>query len=192
MKRRKLFRLTLTAVFIAVTCALTWVIRIPTPSRGYINLGDCAVIIGAFVLGPVYGAIAGGIGSALADLLGGYPQYIPATLIIKAAMAVTAAAVIKLFSKKGIRLSGAAVLAGGVAAAVLMVSGYFLYESLIYDGIAAAIPGIPGNAVQGVAGAVGAYFISKVLTRSGIVKKIQTQQVKKPDDDTENGGEGAD
>lgn len=48
--------------------------------QGYVNLGDCAVLMSAWVLGPLYGGAAAGIGSALADLLSGYAHYVPAPL----------------------------------------------------------------------------------------------------------------
>ena len=66
------------------------VIRVPSPTGGYMNLGDTVVLLGAFLLGPWYGALAGGIGSAMADALAGYMVYAPATLVIKAVMAILA------------------------------------------------------------------------------------------------------
>jgi len=42
------------------------------------------VYITALLFGPLIGAFAGGVGSMFADLLLGYPQFAPATLIIKA------------------------------------------------------------------------------------------------------------
>ena len=79
--------LTLAALFTAMTTVATLLIQIPTPTKGYVNLGDSIVNIAAWVLGPVYGAAAAGIGSALADIISGYVVYAPATLVIKAAMA---------------------------------------------------------------------------------------------------------
>lgn len=59
------------ALFAALSCAATMSIRIPTPGTGgYIHPGDAIVILSGIVLGPVWGFLAGGIGSALADLLG--------------------------------------------------------------------------------------------------------------------------
>ena len=83
MKHQKLYRLVLAALFAALTFVATNIIRVPIPATdGYINLGDCVVLLGAFLLGPVYGAAAGGIGSALADILSGYAVFAPGTFVI--------------------------------------------------------------------------------------------------------------
>ena len=93
-------QLVLTALFAALGCAATLVLQIPSPTGGYLNLGDAVVILGAFLLGPVYGAAAGGLGPAMADLLSGYAAYVPATLVIKAVMALTAAGLFRAMRKK--------------------------------------------------------------------------------------------
>ena len=54
------------ALFTAVTFVGTILIRIPV-GIGYVNFGDAVVMIAAVVLGPVGAALAGGLGSALAD-----------------------------------------------------------------------------------------------------------------------------
>ena len=87
MKQTKLRTLILAAMFAALTCVATMIIHIPSPIGGYFNLGDCMVLLSAFVLGPVWGTAAGGIGSALADVICGYFVYAPGTLVIKALMA---------------------------------------------------------------------------------------------------------
>ena len=61
-------KLVFSGLFAALCCVMTMVIQIPSPT-GYVNLGDCMILLGALALGPVYGALAGGIGSALADIL---------------------------------------------------------------------------------------------------------------------------
>ena len=91
MKQTKLRTLILAAMFAALTCVATMIIHIPSPIGGYFNLGDCMVLLSAFVLGPVWGTAAGGIGSALADVICGYFIYAPGTLVIKALMALAAA-----------------------------------------------------------------------------------------------------
>ena len=87
-----LFRaMVMTALLAALACVATLVIRIPSPTGGYMNLGDTVVLLSAYLLGPAWGAVAAGLGSALADLFSGYTAYVPATLLIKALMAAAAA-----------------------------------------------------------------------------------------------------
>lgn len=76
MPLQKLQKLVLAALFAALTAVMTTVIRIPSPMSGYVNLGDCAVLLSAWILGPGLGCAAAGIGSMLSDLLG-YPLYAP-------------------------------------------------------------------------------------------------------------------
>lgn len=128
MRHAKLQKVVLAALFAALTYVATNLIHIPTPgTNGYVNLGDCMVLLGAFLLGPVYGAAAGGIGSMLADLLLGYMSYAPFTLLIKGLMGLTAALLFRAAEKK----TGTTVAAvtAGLAAECLMVLGYFAVES---------------------------------------------------------------
>lgn len=87
MNSKKIKTMTLAALLAAFACVATMLIQVPTPTKGYVNLGDCIVNISAWLLGPVYGAAAAGIGSAMADVISGYIVYAPATLIIKGLMA---------------------------------------------------------------------------------------------------------
>lgn len=48
-----------------------------------IHLGNAFVVLGAYLLGGVYGGLAGAIGLALADILGGYAASAPRTFITK-------------------------------------------------------------------------------------------------------------
>ncbi|MFC2029092.1 ECF transporter S component, partial [Chloroflexota bacterium] len=74
--------LALTAVMTAVVFVLTSLVRVPTPARGYIHLGDSAIFFSAFAFGPLVGGISGGLGTALADISGGYPQWAVFSLLI--------------------------------------------------------------------------------------------------------------
>ena len=126
----KIKMMTLSALLAAFTAVATIMIQIPTPTKGYVNLGDCIVNIAAWVLGPAYGAAAAGIGSSLADIISGYTMYAPVTLVIKALMAAasffTFRAVNKRFSNTVSRIIAAS------AAELVMVTGYTLYEVIIY------------------------------------------------------------
>ena len=48
------------AMFAALICVATMIIRIPTIG-GYLNLGDCVVLLSGWVLGPAFGFCAAGI-----------------------------------------------------------------------------------------------------------------------------------
>ena len=91
MRASRWSRLVYTALFTALTTVATLVIQVPSPMSGYVNLGDAMVLLSAWILGPVYGTAAAGIGSMLADLLSGYAYYAPGTLVIKCLMAFVAA-----------------------------------------------------------------------------------------------------
>ena len=169
--RDHILKITTTAVMIALTCVLTLAVKIPTPTKGYLNLGDCLVLLSGWLLGPVWGAVAGGVGSALADLFAGYPIYVPGTLIIKAVMAAAVALVPRLFPGREKGLSRMGLIAAAVLAEGFMVAGYWLYEAaVIGEGFAAALAGVSGNVFQGIAGVAGSYFLVGVLSHTGLVR----------------------
>lgn len=168
---QRLLQITTTAVMIAFTCVLTMVVRIPSPTKGYLNLGDAAVLLSGWLLGPVFGPIAGGIGSALADLLSGYPIYAPGTLVIKALMALAVALVPIRFSDGERSRPRLGFMIASVIAESWMTAGYYFYEAaVIGEGFAAALLGVPGNAVQGIVGAVGAYMLIELLSRTAFFR----------------------
>lgn len=78
-------QLALTAVSTSLVCVATIVFSIYVPqTRGFFNLGETMVYSVALIFGPLVGSFAGGVGSMFADILLGYYQYAPATLVIKA------------------------------------------------------------------------------------------------------------
>lgn len=83
---RGAIKASVTAVFTALVAAATMVFSIYVPAtRGYFNIGETMVYTTAILFGPLIGALAGGIGSMISDVLLGYSQYAPGTLVIKAA-----------------------------------------------------------------------------------------------------------
>ena len=74
-----------TAVMTAVVFGLTFLVRVPTPTMGYVHLGDAAIFFAAFAFGPWVGGVAGGLGTALADIQGGYTQWAIYSLLINGA-----------------------------------------------------------------------------------------------------------
>ena len=65
-------KVVLAALMAALACVATMIIKIPSPLKGYLNLGDCVVLAAGWILSPAYAFLAAGIGSALADLFSGY------------------------------------------------------------------------------------------------------------------------
>lgn len=88
MSDSKIKKMVLTALLAALTCVATMIIQIPSPMNGYVNLGDCFVLLSGWLLGPWLGFAAGGIGSMLADIFTGYAHYAPGTLVIKGLVAL--------------------------------------------------------------------------------------------------------
>ncbi len=148
MKTRKLVMASMLA---SLACVATMIIKIPSPLKGYLNLGDCIVLLSGWFLSPFYGFMAAGIGSALADLFSGYVTYAPATFIIKGIMAAAAYYGFKLLNKKLPQV--AAYIVSGVVSEIIMVLGYYVFEGFLYGFIPSAV-NIPANAVQGLAGLI--------------------------------------
>ena len=152
----------------ALTCVATMVIKIPSPMQGYLNLGDCVVLLSAWLLPPVYGFCSAGIGSMLADLFSGYATYAPATFIIKGIMALIAHFGFKLLSKK---LKGifSQIISGAVAEA-FMVLGYLAFESFLYGFVPSLVNVLP-NACQGLAGLILGVLLIKIFEKNKIILK---------------------
>ncbi len=158
------------ALLAAVTCVATLVIHIPSPLNGYINLGDCFVLLSGWLLGPVYGFLAAGVGSALADLFLGYAVYAPATFIIKGLVALVAYLLIKAFGK--INNKTVAYVLSGIIAELVMIGGYYVFEGFMYGFIESAVNILP-NGVQAVAGIVCATLLIAVINKTGVLKKLK-------------------
>lgn len=169
---KKVYQLVLASLFAALTYVMTMVVQVPSPMQGYVNLGDCAVLLSAWLLGPLYGGAAAGIGSMLADLLSGYAHYAPGTFAIKLAMAVAAALIFRALQSRASHNLLLSQAVSGVVAETIMVVGYFGYASLWLGKGLAAAASIPGNIVQGVFGLVAAIAVYAVLNKSRVLARI--------------------
>ena len=155
-------KIVISALMAALTLVATMIVKIPSPLKGYVNLGDCIVLLSGWLLSPAYGFLAAGIGSAFADVFSGYFVYAPATFLIKGLMAVIAYYGFKmLYNNLGNLLSR---IAAGIVAEIVMVLGYFVFEGLLY-GFTPSLVNIPANAVQGVAGVIIGVLLIKVFDK---------------------------
>lgn len=163
MADTKIKKMTTSALFMALTCIATMIIKLPTPGTGgYVHLGDAFVILSGILLGPVYGAIAGGIGSALADLLGGYFIYVPITLIVKALMAAGVSLIYHNLAQKLHNPVLKCILCG-IYATVVVAGGYLFFESFMYGN--AALASVPANIGQGLSGLVISTILLPILQK---------------------------
>ncbi len=182
----KIKKLTMSALLAALTAVSVLVVQIPMPGTGYLNLGDGIVLLCGLLLGPLYGAAAAGIGSAIADLISGYVIYAPATLVIKGLTAVTAYKVFKALSGKdgGGAIAKNAIseearkkvvphtVFSGIIGELVMVIGYLLYEGLVVlrggslaASFSAALSSVPFNLIQGAAGVLASAILHPLLLR---------------------------
>lgn len=161
-------KIVITALIASLVCVATMIIKIPSGLNGYVNLGDCMVLVAGWMLSPVYAFAAAGIGSALADLFSGYVIYAPVTFVIKGVMALVACFGLSLMQKKLGRLPSQ--LIGGVVAEIIMIAGYYVFEGFMY-GFAPSLINIPANAVQGAAGLIFGIVLIKILEKSKLTLK---------------------
>ena len=164
-------KIVMAALLAAFACVATMSIRIPTPGTGgYIHPGDAIVILSGVILGPSWGLLAAGIGSAMADLRGGYFIYVPITFVIKGAVALAAGVIYRHMGKTA-RSRYTAVVLGGIADMVLVAGGYFLCECVLYSP-AAAVASVPANLIQGIGGLVIGAVLYPVLIAIPDIRRI--------------------
>jgi uncharacterized membrane protein len=168
LKSNHLRKLILTALFTALTCLATAMISDPAPLVGYVHVGDVLVLCSAFLLGPLWGAVAAGLGSALADVFLAYAIYAPATLVIKAAFAMVAALTARALRSLPV---GFGRFLGGVLGGILMALGYFVYEAFALGYGVGAAANIPASLLQAALGIV----VSLPLI--ALVEKTRAKQI---------------
>lgn len=136
----------------AVTCAT--LLSVPMPGfRLYFNLGEGIIYSVALIFGGPAGALCGGMGAALADLLLGYTLWAPFTFCIKAAEGY-------IVGKMAPRGTKSALFCG----AVIMVTAYTLMASVLY-GRAAAPVELFTDIIQSGIGIICALFLVPHLRR---------------------------
>lgn len=174
-RMKKTTQIVMTAMMMGLVLLMTYIIRVPIPAtEGYIHLGDCMIFMAVLILGWKWGAVAAGLGSALADLLGGYAYYAPITLVVKAAMAAvvglfTEAALRKGFSRNGIRVMEVVGMALG---GLVMCAGYYVAESIMYGNWLLPVASIPMNILQFVVGMVLATILATALYKTSVSGKM--------------------
>lgn len=159
-------------LLIALVAVCTMVLQIPvSATQGYVHLGDSMILLVGVFFGSRYGMIAGGVGSALADLLSGYAHWAPFTLIIKGVMGWLIG---KLAAGAGSRerFFTARNLLAAVVGILWMVFGYFIGGGILKSSFVVAATSIPENLVQGVAGVVIFMVVGVALHKADLYKIV--------------------
>jgi len=170
--RNNIYRMVMTALIMGLIMLATFTFRIPSPfTHGYVHLGDTVIFLGVLVLGKKNGSVAAGVGSALADIIGGYGAYAPWTLIIKALMAFVMASFIDLMVKKGssgVKIMGMAAyeLMGMVFGGLVMTAGYAVADGVFAGNMLAGLLGVPANIGQFVVGMILASVLAGALYKT--------------------------
>lgn len=157
-KQRAVIQLSLMAIMSALVTVGTLIIRIPNPMGGYFNLGDVMIFVAALTFNPLIGGIAGGLGSAIADIIG-FPLFAIPTLVIKGLEGLLASLIT---NKKNVFRDILAVVAAGTE----MVIGYLLVELYVLQwGLGGALAEVPANIAQVTIGGLVGIPIALVLRR---------------------------
>lgn len=168
-------KICITALFTALILVATAYIKIPI-ALGYIHLGDLFIIISAFFLPIELCAPAAMLGAGLADLIAGYVNYIPITILAKGLMAV----IIRAFIAED-KIVIWKIIVGALASSIVMQLVYFIYEGFYY-GWSLAIANIPTALIQPavsiVLGSVAIIAFSKVKMLMSMRKELTFRKKK--------------
>lgn len=155
-KQKAVIQLSLMAIMSALVTVGTLIVRIPNPMGGYFNVGDVMIFVAALTFNPLIGGVAGGLGSAIADIIG-FPVFAVPTFVIKGLEGLLASLI------KNKRSVFRDILAVAVAGAEMVV-GYFLVEYFIW-GIGDALLELPANIAQIAIGGLVGIPIALILRR---------------------------
>ncbi len=145
MSRIRPATIAIAAMMTAIAAVFTLLARVPIPAtQGYFHFGDVAVFFAGFAFGPLVGLVAGGIGTGLADVLGGFAFYAPISLLAHGLQGLLAGWLGHNRGPQGLVFGW---LAGGLA----MVAVYFAAQAIVF-GVGSAIAELPWNLGQMVGG----------------------------------------
>lgn len=166
MSTKDLTRIAIMSTLILVS---TYLFKIPSVS-GYTHLGDSMIFIAVVILGWKKGSLAGGIGAALADLLGGYMQWVLPTFFIKVCMGMIMGLMMeKLFSK--IKYGW---IIGAIIGGAFQIVAYTLVKIPLF-GMAYAISSSLAITIQTITNIFIAVVLVSFFLRSDTIKKLKEE-----------------
>ena len=170
MHKKSLLTITYTAIFTAIILLSTTLVKFSTGlGQGYIHFGDCFIYISACVLPFPYCLIAGALGGALADILGGYAVWAIPTAIIKILIVLPFALACR--NNKSNKILNKRTVLMPVISGAITILGYFVAECILYS-VASATLSIIGNSIQAVASGVLFYIVATALDKINFKRRI--------------------
>lgn len=170
MHKKSLLTITYTAIFTAIILLSTTLIKFSTGlGQGYIHFGDCFIYLTACILPFPYCIIAGALGGALADILGGYAIWVIPTAIIKILIALPFALICKKYKSNKILNKKTALMP--IISGIITILGYFVAECVLYS-VASATLSIIGNSIQAVASGILFYIVATALDKINFKRRI--------------------
>lgn len=171
-KKSAVVSIALCAVFTALTCVFTMFIQIPVlPAMGgIVHFGNVPLFIAAALFGKKTGAIAGGVGMALSDLLTPWAVWAPVSLVVVGIMGFVFGLIVNR------RPSLPRLLLASLAVLLIKIAGYYIGEVILYGNWLAPLASVPGNITQIAVGAVISIPIIMTLKSAvpGIIGKSRT------------------
>lgn len=159
--------LCVTAVMSAVVFLMTFVPKIPIP-LGYAHLGDAAIFLIVLLVGKRQGIWAACIGSAFADLLGGFPIWIGPTILVKYLMALSFILIADQ-AGEGSLLKSFRTFGALVVASLVMTAGYTAFGAILYDSLAAGLSSAPGLLIKSAVNIL-VFYLAAVLLKDRIIQ----------------------
>ena len=154
MENKSLKKIVTAALLAAMTCIATMIIKVPTPTMGYIHLGDGFVLLCGVILGPVTGFLFHRLQHAIKSDKSRYAAIVIGGIIGEAIMVI------------GYFLYEAGIAAFG--------SGGFTSAALA-AGIVSSATGIPFNIVQGIAGIIISVLLLPILMKISDIREWTTK-----------------
>lgn len=170
MRKKSLVKITYTAIFTAIILLSTTLIQFSTGlGEGYIHFGDCFIYLSACILPFPYCLIAGALGGALADLLGGFAIWSIPTAIIKLLIALPFALICK--KEKSEKILNKRTTLMPIISGIITIFGYFVAECILYS-VASATLSLMGNTIQAVASGILFYITATALDKINFKRRI--------------------
>lgn len=151
--------LVFTALMTALVFVATYLPHIPIP-LGYAHLGDAVIFLLALLVPRRSALLAACIGSALADLLGGFALWVVPTLIIKFVMAEIVCRIGRRGAALAPRIS---IIAALFLSSLWMAVAYTLAGAILYASLSAALASSPGLLMEGVVNSIIAFLLLPML-----------------------------